>query len=407
MTRPRHAENRGRYPTLGEWVRLHGVTGDWDLSDDELRAAGSVKWTWEGPDVLPAWVAEMDVRPCPAVHDALADALQRGALGYPPRDDVSGLPEVTAAFLERRFGWAVDPGRVVVCGDVMAGVRLVLDALCERAPVVVPVPSYPPFLDVPGITGRPLVTVPCTGPAGTALELDLDGIEAALRAGARTVLLAQPHNPTGRVFTATELAALAQVCARHGARVISDEIHSPLVLDGAHVPYAVAVQGVPDALWTTITAATKAWNVPGLKCAQIVAATGADLAALRGVPHVANHGTSPLGIVASIAAYTSGEPWLESVLDHLRAQRDLFGSLLAQRFPDAEWSPMQATYLAWVHPGESAGPDPSARALRHGVFVNPGHTFGSGYDGWVRVNLATSAERLHRIADRLAAAWVG
>ena len=382
---------------------------DWDLTDAELRAAGSVKWTWDGPDVLPAWVAEMDVRPAPVVLAAVQDAVGRGMFGYPPRDDVTGLPEATAAFLHRRFGLAVDPDRVVLCGDVMAGVRLTLDALCEPAPVVVPVPSYPPFLDVVPLTGRVMVPVPCTTTTstgtGTLPALDLDAIAAALAAGARTVLLAQPHNPLGRAFSRAELEALRDVVLAHGARVISDEIHAPLALAGAtHLPYA-CVEGTADHV-TTVVAASKAWNLPGLKSAQLVAGNPADLARLRGVVHVANHGVSPLGVVASVAAYTDGEPWLDAVLAHLTAQRDRFGQLVSQRLPDVAWEPMQATYLAWVDARGTGLDDPCAVALETGrVRVQPGQLFGLGYHGFARVNLATSASRLEQIVDRLAVAW--
>ncbi len=382
------------------------VQPDFDLSDDELRSTGSVKWTWAPPDVLPAWVAEMDVRPCPVVADAVHDGVDRGAFGYPAADHATQLPQACAQFVHRRLGLEVDPGRVVVCGDVMAGIRLVLDALCEPAPVVVPVPSYPPFLDIVPLTGRELVTVACTSAGGLPV-LDVEAVEAALAAGARTVLLSQPHNPLGRSFTGAELAALRDAALRHGARVISDEIHAPLVLPGArHTPYA-AVEGTAGHA-TTLVAASKAWNIPGLKCAQILAGGDADLAALRGVPHVANHGTSSLGVIASIAAYTGGEPWLEGVLSHLAGQRDLFGRLVAELLPGLSWTPMQATYLAWLDARPTGLADPAAAARERGrVLVNPGRDFGPGYEGFVRVNLATSAERLERVVRALAAAWAG
>ncbi len=373
---------------------------DWDLDDATLRRTGSVKWTWAAEHVLPAWVAEMDVTPSAAIRDALHDALARNAFGYPSRDDVTGLPEALADFVKRRFNLSIDPARVVLTGDVMAGVRLVLEALCDPGPVVVPVPAYPPFLEIPAVTGRALIIVPCSG-----RELDLDAIGAALAAGGRTVLLSQPHNPLGRAFTAAELAGLRDVVLAHGARVISDEIHAPLVLDGGrHIPYA-SVPGT-EAHVTTVLAASKAWNIPGLKCAQIIAGNAADLATLRAVPLVSNHGTSSLGIEASIAAYSHGEPWLDAVLTDLAAGRDLFGSLLAQHLPQVTWTPMEATYLAWVDARGTGLADPAAVALRDGpVMVHPGRLFGAGFEGFARVNLATSPERLTRIVQALAQAW--
>jgi len=381
-------------------AHAHPDPVDWNLDDDELRRAGSVKWTLPGPGVLPAWVAEMDVRPSRAVLDAVRGAVERGGFGYPATDRDNGLPEATAQFVERRFGLAVEPRRVLGCGDVMAGVRLVLEVLCEPAPVVVPTPAYPPFLDVPGVTGRPVVTVPCRG-----RELDVEAIGAALADGARTVLLATPHNPLGRAFTAAELAALRDVVSRHGARVISDEIHAPLVLDGVrHVPYA-AVEGTADHV-TTVLAASKAWNIPGLKCAQIITANRDDERALAGVPLVMNHGASPLGIVATVAAYTEGEPWLDAVRRDLADRRDQFGDLLARHLPQVAWTPMEATYLAWVDATATGSPDPARTALEAGsVMVHPGRLFGAGHERWARINLATSPERLERIVLALADAW--
>jgi len=350
------------------------------------------------------------VRPCPAVLQAIQDGVQRAAFGYPPRDQDNGVPEATAGFLERRFGWQVDPGTVLTTGDVMAAVRLALDALCEDAPVVVPVPSYPPFLDVVPLTGRALVTVPTARDDDGTARLDLAAVEAALAAGARTVLLAQPHNPLGRAFGAAELSGLRDVVTRHRARVISDEIHAPLVLPSAqappHVPYA-ALAGTADHT-TTVVAASKAFNLPGLKCAQLVAGSAADLASLQAQPHVANHGVASLGLVATRAAYEHGEPWLDAVLTHLAARRDQFAALLTEHLPRLAWTPQQATYLAWVDAGPTGLADPADAALAQGrVFVMGGRPFdpSGDHDAFVRVNLATSAERLERIVRGLARAW--
>jgi cystathionine beta-lyase len=374
---------------------------DFDLTDDELRRAGSIKWVYDG-GVLPAWVAEMDVRPCPAVAVALHDAVDRGDLGYPPATSAA-LAEALAAFAAARLGWTVDPANVVPTGDVMAGILLTIRTVCEDAPVVVPVPSYPPFLLGIPLTGRPLVTVRCTTVDGRP-ALDLDAIGDAFAAGARTLLLTNPHNPLGRSFTAAELADVAALADRYGARVISDEVHAPLVLPGArHVPYATT--GDPRAI--TVTAASKAFNIPGAKCAQIVPESAADRLALESVPPVANHGTSPLGVAASVAAYREGGAWLDGLVAHLADRRAQFGELLAEHLPQVSWWPMEATYLAWVD-ARAVGGKPARRAMLEGnVMVNDGDTFGpgEGYEGWVRVNLGTSSERLTRVTRSLATAW--
>ncbi|MFI7589647.1 MalY/PatB family protein [Spongisporangium articulatum] len=377
---------------------------DFDLTDDELRAAGSIKWARPAPGVLPAWVAEMDVAPCPAVQAAVRSAVDAGRFGYPVTDAESPLPDATAAFLGERFGWDVDPVSVVTTGDVMAGVTLVLERLCEPAPVVVPLPAYPPFLAAVPLAGRTVAPVPMLVQDGR-WELDLAGIDAALADGARTVLLANPHNPTGRAFTPAELEGLRDVVHRHGARVISDEIHAPLVLPGArHTPYA----SLPGAAAHTVTAtaASKAFNFPGLKCAQLVVGSGHDLATLRSLHHVSNHGVSSLGITATVAAYSVGGPWLDGLLSEIADRRTLFTERLADRLPRLRYSPGEATYLAWVDARGTGLDSPAAAALeRAAVMLNPGRDFGAGYEGFVRVNLATSRERLERVVERMALAF--
>jgi cystathionine beta-lyase len=375
-----------------------------DLAEPDLRARDSVKWDVAGDGVLPAWVAETDFAPCPAVHDAVTDAVRRGAFGYPPTDDRTGLPEATAAFCADSWGWHVDPARVVLVGDVMAGVHLALTTLCEDAPVVVPTPAYPPFLDVVPLAGREIVTLPLDPDAEVA-ALDLDRVDAALAAGARTVLLCNPSNPWGRAFSVAELEGLRDVVTRHGARVVADDIHAPLVLPGAtHVPYA-SLPGAAEHT-TTVLSASKAFNVPGLKCAQVVAGSAADLRALRSVPLVANHGTSPLGIAANLAAYTGGRPWLDALVERLAANRDSLEKLVAEELPGVRMRRLEATYLAWLDVRALGLDDPAEVARSRGrCIVNDGRTFGPGGDGHVRLNIATSPERLADAVRRLATAW--
>ena len=372
-----------------------------DLTDEQLRARGGMKWTHSASDVLPAWVAETDFAIAPVVTDVLREAVERGDVGYPPYDDRTGLPEAFASYAERHWRWLVDPAHVVLVGDVMAGILLTLNLLCENAPVIVPTPTYPPFLDVVPLAGRELVTIPLD-PDATTAALDLERIEAALAAGARTVLLCNHHNPWGRAFTRAELEGLREVVTRYGARVVSDDIHAPLVLPGAtHLPYAT-LDGTADHV-TTVLSASKAWNVPGLKCAQLVTGTRADADRLRAIPHVANHGLSTLGVAANLSAYRDGQPWLDAFVARLDANRAQFDELVRSELPLARRRPLEATYLAWLDLRDYGLVDPARAALARGrVLVNEGRSFGPGGEGHVRVNLATSSERLERIVTQLA-----
>jgi cysteine-S-conjugate beta-lyase len=377
-----------------------GEPGFDDVTEADLRARADLNWAVAPADVLPAWVAEMDYAPPPVVTHAVSEAVRVGRFGYPSPVAARRLRSATARFAAARYDWELDPGLVVPTGDVMAGVMLAFTTLCEDAPVIVPTPAYPPFLDAVPVTGRQLVPIPLDPDAHPA-TLDLDAIDAAFAAGARTILLCNPHNPWGRSWSADELTALRDVVLRHGARVVSDEIHAPLVLPGhRHTPYAT-IEGAAEHV-TTLLSASKAFNLPGLKCAQIVAGTRADLQRLRAVPPVANHGLSPVGLDATVAAYDEGGPWLDRALAHLDGNRALFAEILAERLPRARMRQLEATYLAWVDLRAYGVEDPSKVALERGrVMVRDGRDFGPGGAGHVRVNLATSRERVAALAGRL------
>ena len=375
-----------------------------DLTDEEARRALVLKWGTVEPDVLPAWVAEMDYALAPVVRDALLEAVEVGVTGYPQIDGQPRLGEAYADFARRHWGWAVDPGLVRPVSDVTAGIRVALEVLSEQAPVVQPVPSYPPQLSVIGITGRKRVDL-VLEPDQPEATIDLDRLDDLFAEGARTLVLTQPHNPWGRVFTKSELEGVRDVVVKHGARVISDEIHAPLVLPGAtHVPY-LSLEGTADHA-VAVVAASKAFNTAGLRCAQIVAADGETMRRIRDVPDPLNDSWSPLGEVAAVAAYEHGDEWLAALVRRLAEQRDLLADLLATHLPEVRMRPLEATYLAWLDARAYGHADPAAVALERGrVKLAPGHDYHPGLDGHVRLNIATSPERLEEIVTRLASAW--
>ena len=378
-----------------------------ELSDDEARRALPCKWGQVDADVIPAWVAEMDFALAPPIHEALIAAIADGVTGYP--DFVPGGPlgESYAGFADRQFGHQIDPTFVMPTVDVTAGARIALDALSEPAPVVMTLPGYPPLIDVAGITGRQRLDL-VVDPDAARAEIDLDRLDHLLSAaggGARTLLLTNPHNPWGRAFTRAELEGVRDVVVRHGARVISDEIHAPLVLPGAptHTPY-LSLEGAADHA-VALVAASKAFNVPGLRCAQIVAGDAATRDRIRGITFARNDSWSPLGVIAATAAYTDGDAWLAALREHLGAQRDLLGRLLAEHLPLARMRPLEATYLAWLDLRAYGDPDPAATMLAKGrVRVAPGHDYHPGIEGHVRLNIATGADRLTTIVERMAGA---
>ncbi|PKH41786.1 cystathione beta-lyase [Nocardioides alpinus] len=373
-----------------------------DLTEAEARLSLPLKWgVPEG--VIPAWVAEMDYAVDPVVLEAVQRMLADGITGYPLERDPA-LGESYAAWSSRHFGWAPQPEAVHEVVDVTAGVRVALDVFSGPGGVVFPTPGYNAQHGLAGVTGRAerLLEVPAS--AGRA-EIDLDRLDALFAAGAQTLLLTQPHNPWGRVFTRAELEGIRDVVLRHGARVVSDEIHAPLVLPGAeHVSY-LSIEGTHDHA-VAVVAASKAFNIAGLKCAQLLVPSAADRARLADQPMSRNDSWSPLGVAAARAAYDHGDGWLASLVERLDQQRTLLGDLLAAHLPDVRMRPLEATYLAWLDASAHGHDDAAAVALeRGGVMLSAGHSYAPGSTGQVRLNIATSPDRLTEIVERLAKAW--
>jgi cystathionine beta-lyase len=375
-----------------------------DLTDEEARRALILKWGTVPDDVIPAWVAEMDYALDPVVHDALLRAVRDGVTGYPVFGHTRELAEAYGAFAARHYGSVVEADWVSPVVDVTAGVRVALDVLSEDGPVAFLVPGYSPQLDVAGLTGRMRVDV-VVDPDAPRAEVDLDRLDAVLAEGARTLLLTQPHNPWGRVFGRAELEGIRDVVLRHRARVVSDEIHAPLVLPGAaHTSY-LDLDGTHDHA-IAVVAASKAFNTAGLRCAQLLVPDPEARQRLDDQPMARNDSWSPLGVVAAVAAYNDGDPWLASLVERLDQLRTLLGELLAEHLPLVRMRPLEATYLVWLDARAYGHDDPAAIALERGrVKLGPGHDYAPGLGGHVRLNLATSPERLIEIVRRLAVAW--
>ena len=374
-----------------------------DFTDEEARRALPLKWGLAAADEIPAWVAEMDYALAPPIAEALARAVADGVTGYPPPEVGGELGTAYAGFAARHYGHEVDPSQVLPVVDVTAGMRLVLDVLSERAPVVMPVPAYSPQLEIARVTGRERVDL-VVDPDAERAEIDLDQLDRLLADGARTLVLTQPHNPWGRVFTRAELEGVRDVVVRHGARVISDEIHAPVVLPGAtHVSY-LDLEGTADHA-VALVAASKAFNVAGLRCAQVVTADLATRDRLIGVPMVLNDSWSPLGVIGAVAAYTEGDAWLAALVQRLDEQRTLLRRLLAEHLPEARMRPLEATYLAWIDL-RAYGHDQPAQVIRERgrAWLEEGASYHPGLTGHARLNIATSPARLTEVVRRMATA---
>lgn len=367
----------------------------------ELRRRGGQKWRRYGPDVLAAWVADMDFAPAPAVREALMALVEGGDLGYPYWPAGSPLRAALSERMAERYGWQIDPAEVRELCDIIQGVQLTLElGTSPGDAVALHTPTYPPFLSSLKAMRRRIVGIPMERGEG-AWRVDIERTASELaRARCKALLLVHPHNPTGKVFTRDELQDLAEIAERLDLLVISDEVHAELTYPGAHhVPFA-SLGGAIAARTVTLTSATKAFNLAGIRCALAHIGPRA-LRERRDAAPFALYGTpSVLGVAATLAAWREGDSWLAAVLDYLATNRDHLAARLSAETA-LELIPPQATYLAWVDARAlQLGAEPADVALEAGrVALSPGADFGADGRGFFRLNFATSRQILDAVID--------
>ena len=378
-----------------------------DVPLDVLRRRTSEKWRAYPPDVLPAWVAETDFNLAPPVRRALDRALDLGDTGYAFPGE---LAHAFADFALAEFEWRVSPGHVFQVPDVMAGIAQALLAFTERgARVVINPPVYAPFFELLRTLERTAVHVPLVRDESARWHLDFDGLEKAFAQGVSAYVLCSPHNPVGRVWSEADLQRVCELAERYGVKIVADEIHGPLTLPGADFVPLLA-KASPNVRCVSVTSASKAWNVAGLKCAVTIA--GADevretlRAHLRAIPTEIESRVGHLGVQASIAAFREGREWLHELVAHLDRNRTLLMELLRERLPAVRYAPPEATYLAWIDCSALGIAGEPARHFRESgrVALEPGAKYGTGGEGYVRLNFGTSSAILREIVDRMAAA---
>jgi len=370
-----------------------------DIPLERLRRRRSAKWTYWPADVLPAFVAEMDFPLADPVKKALVEAIELDDTGY-SNPSGSGLAETFAVFARRRFAWEVDPGQVTATSDVVGGLRALLElAAGPREGVIINPPVYFPFFSIIPEAGRELIEVPLDESG----NLDLEAVGRAFEAGARAMILCSPHNPTGTVPGRTELEQLADMAAAHDAWILADEIHAPLTLPGAsHTPF-LDVSPAARECGICVTSASKAFNIAGLSCAVIVTAGERARKLVSRLPAGATH-PGHLGVIASQAAFESGDVWLDQVLAQLDFNRQHLDELLGRYLPAARYRQPAAGYLAWIDATAlGLGPDPATEIFdRARVAVSSGPGFGTGGQGYFRLNIGTSPELIEAAVRSIA-----
>lgn len=378
-----------------------------DLDLAVLTKRPGIKWALAtARGALPAWVADMDFPVAEPIRNALVEAVHAD-LGYPAWDDKPGQNPLADAFVDRmetRYGYAPQPEHVRVFTEVIQALQAILHVATKPGDAVaMHTPAYPPFVQTLEAMGRRLIPIPMSDTdAGWLFDSDRLAADVA-RQGCRVLILVNPHNPTGRVFSRGELSALAEIVERHDMLVISDEIHAELTYrPHRHVPFATLA---PDltARTVTLTSASKAFNLAGLRCSVADVAAAPVRAALDALPPVLLGQPGSLGVIGTLAAWRHGDPWLDEVLFLLDRNRHL----VADGLPRAvRYHLPQATYLAWLDwRALGLGDDPAATLLaRSEVMLSRGPDFGPGGPGYARLNFATSGPILAEILRRLGTA---
>jgi cystathionine beta-lyase len=372
------------------------------LDERVLRFRPGAKWSSPGQGVLPASIADMDFPVAEPVMAALRRYLDIGDFGYPSWPDGSPLRAAFAYRMRERYGWWADPAHVREFTDVTNAVRVTLE-LCS-APgdgIAVHTPVFGPFTQLIERLGRRPVSLPLIDAEhGWMFDAD-DCARRVAEAGCRVLLLVNPHNPTGRVFTREELLAIAETADRYNLVVISDELHADLTYaPHRHVPFA-SLDPAIEARTVTMYGASKAFSLAGLRCA--IGHVGVESMRRQLAEQPPGPNVNVLGMRATLTAWTEADSWLATTLDYLDGNRRLVGEVLATQLPEVRWHPPEATYLSWLDCRALGGvPDPATFFREHGqVELSPGSNYNPGGDGFVRLNFATAAPVLQRILGRM------
>ncbi len=380
----------------------------------ERRGTHSTKWDMiaklsgiEAPDALPMWVADMDFAAPSGVTEALMEEVKRATHGY--YADTGSWAAALVEWMRRRHRLTLDPAWVSQTPGIVSGLGLILQAITEPGDeVILFPPAYHAFRKIILANDRCIFDAPLIETDGR-YRMDLAALEASLTPRAKVVFYCNPHNPGGTVWTAEETRALAAFCARHDLILVSDEIHCDLLLGGAvHTPALTAAPEFADRIITCL-AATKTFNLAGAHVGACV--TSNPKLKQRLDARILASGLSSynsFGMIATEAAWRTGEAWLDALLVYLTGSRDLLEARLKELIPGARPMPLASTYLAWVDfsgTGLSAEDVAERVSRRARIFASPGDQFGPGGAGWLRLNFAMPRPLLNEALARLGSAF--
>jgi len=380
----------------------------------ERRGTHSAKWDMiaklsgiQAPDALPMWVADMDFAAPRGVTEALMEEVRRATHGY--YADTGSWASALVEWMKRRHRLALEPGWVSQTPGIVSGLGLILQAITEAGDeVVVFPPAYHAFRKIIVANDRRILDVQLIE-KGARYHMDLAALEARLTPRTKVVFYCNPHNPGGTAWTGEETRALADLCAKHDLILVSDEIHCDLMLDGAvHTPALTAAPEFADRIVTCL-AATKTFNLAGAHVGACVTPNAALRQRLdRRIAASGLSSYNSFGMIATEAAWRTGEAWLDALLVYLAGNRDLLDARIEEVIPGARPMPLASTYLAWVDfSGTGLAPEDVAERVKNRarIFASPGEQFGPGGAGWLRLNFAMPRPLLEEALGRLAGAF--
>ena len=367
----------------------------------QLQKRRSAKWREFPSEVLPLPVAEMDFEIAKPIRDVLEEMIKGSDTGY-----LGPIPELginLAKFAKARWGWEIDPEQVFTATDVGVGMvemaRTVVnpgDLIMINSPVYHNMNNWITELKCKSYDA-PLTKT------GLHYTIDLNAVERGYAAGVKAHFLCSPHNPVGTVFTRDELAELAELAKKYDVTVFSDEIHAPLTYDAKQFVPFLAVSEIAREVGICVTAASKSWNLAGLKCATVITAHPKQQERAKSMPEAVHFRASLFGAVASATAYECVD-WLDSAIETFESNRKYLNNLLTQSLPAVGYRVPDFSYLAWLDlSGLNLGENPAQVLLEKGkLALNAGITFGPESGSFVRLNFATGEEMLDEAVSRIA-----
>lgn len=375
--------------------------------------SGSIKWDlreiYDEKDIIPMWVADMDFRSPEGIVNALVERSEHGIFGYTHVGD--SYKDAVAAWMKKRNGWPIDNDWITTTPGLIPALSIAIKAFSKPGDrIIIQPPVYHPFKKIISINKRTPADNRLFHDNGT-YTMDFAGLESIFRENASMIVLCSPHNPVGRVWKRDELKQLAQLCLKYNVLMVSDEIHSDLLMPGyKHTVMA----GLSDEIaenTVTFTAASKTFNLAGLSCSNVIISNPGLRKAFRQVIKTLSIGVPNIfGLIATEAGYRTGEKWLEELCRYIKANNDFLEQFVEDKLPKIKASPLEGTYLAWLDFNEFSLSDEELTEIlikEAKVWLDNGPQFGKGGEGFQRLNLACPRKILEKALSGIEKAFKG